>query len=210
MYKKQKQLLIQLLKQQGIKDKKVMEAIGKIPRHLFVEKQFQKVAYENYPIPILGQQTISQPYTVALMLEALELKKGDKVLEIGTGSAYNAALIQYITKSKVYTIEILPKLIKFAKNNLKKAKIKSIQIIKKDGSTGYKLQAPYDKIILAAAAPKIPKPLINQLKENGIIVAPIGYRLSQTMLKIKKSNNKLKIKQLGSFLFVPLKGKYGY
>lgn len=210
MYEKQRKQLVEILKQQGIKDKKVLEAIETIPRHLFVEKQFLDVAYDNYPIPILDQQTISQPYTVALMLEALELKEGDKVLEIGTGSGYNAALIQYITKTKVFTTEILPKLITFSKNNLKKAKIKDVEVIKTDGSKGYKSKAPYDKIIITAAAPKLPKPLIEQLKENGIIVAPIGPIYSQIMLKAKKINSQLETKQLGYFLFVPLKGKYGY
>ena len=205
-----KNQLLQELKQQGIKDKNVLKAIKTIPRELFVEKKLQDLAYENSPLPIKNNQTISQPYTVAFMLQALELKQGDKVLEIGTGSGYNAALIQYITKTTIYSLEIIEKLTIFAKNNLKKAKIKNVKIIKTDGSKGYKAQAPYDKIIITAATPEIPTIIEDQLKENGIIVAPVGNKISQTMIKAKKINNTLKVQELGSFVFVPLKGKYGF
>ena len=144
------------------------------------------------------------------MLQALELKKGDKVLEIGTGSGYNAALIQEITKTTVYTTEIIASLIKLAKNNLKKAKIKKVKIFHYDGSKGFPKFKPYDKIIVTAACPELPKELIKQLKIRGILVAPIGSKFSQQMYKITKLKNKLKIENLGNFIFVPLKGKYGY
>ena len=205
-----KNQLIKELKLQGITDKKVLRAIEKIPRELFVPKKYKDQAYKNHPLPIGNGQTISQPYTIALMLQALDLKINDKVLEIGTGSGYNSALIQEITKTTVYTTEIIPSLIKFAKNNLKKAKIKKIKVFHYDGSKGFPKFKPYDKIIVTAACPELPKELIKQLKIGGILVAPIGSKFTQQMYKITKLKNKLRMENLGNFIFVPLKGKYGY
>jgi len=210
-FERQRKELVDVLREEGIKDRKVLDAILKIPRHLFVPKEFLDVAYGNYPLQIGEGQTISQPYTVAFMLQALELKKGDKVLEIGTGSGWNAALIAEIIKpGKVYTTEIMPGLIQFSKKNIAKLNLSNINIIETDGSMGYKKEAPYDKIIVTAAAPKIVEPWIEQLKENGIIVAPVGDLFEQRMIKARKIKGKLEEEELGYFMFVPLKGMYGY
>ena len=201
----QRKSLIEELEQDGIKDKKVLDAILKIPRHLFVQKEFVDQAYFNYPLPILSSQTISQPYTVAFMLESLELKENDKVFEIGTGSGWNACLIAEICKKgKVITTEIIPSLAEFAKKNIKKFNFKNIKILNIDGSKGYKKEAPFDKIIITAAASKIPEILLKQLKNNGILVAPIGSEFSQSMIKIKKKDGKIIKENLGEFIFVPL------
>lgn len=208
-YQKQRNQLINLLIREGIINNQVLEAIKKIPRHHFVPKEYLKEAYENHPLPIGKGQTISQPYTVAFMLEALELKPGQKVLEIGTGSGYNAALIAELIKpGKLYTAEIYQTLIKKAKSILKK--YSNIKVIKTDGSQGYQKEAPYDRIISTAAGPEIPKPWLAQLKEEGLIIAPIGTRFNQIVIKAKKIKNKLKKQELGYFQFVPLKGEYGY
>jgi len=143
------------------------------------------------------------------MMEALELKKKDKVLEIGAGSGYQAALLSLLCK-KVYTVENLETLVDYAIKNLEKMKIKNVEVILGDGSSGYKKASPYDKIIVTAACPVIPLPLIEQLKEKGIIVAPVGNPYSCEMIKGRKINGKLKTESLGYFSFVPLKGKYGY
>ena len=202
--------MVDLIKERGIINKLVLDAMLKIPRHLFVPKEFQDIAYEDRPLPIGQEQTISQPYTIAFMLDEVEIKKHDKVLEIGTGSGYNAALIQEIAKTKVYTTEIIPKLAKQAELNLKKAKIKNVKIILTDGSEGYKKASPYDKIIVTAASPKLPKHLNPQLKRNGIMIVPVGYTFSQYMIKARKVKNILESENLGSFMFVQLTGKHGY
>ena len=194
-----------------IKNKKVIEAFKKIPREKFI-KEHKDEAYGDYPLSIGEGQTISQPTTVMIMTEALELKEGNKVLEVGSGSGYQAAIISEIVgnKGKVISTEIIGKLAEFAKENIKKLNIKNVEIIKHDGSKGYEKEAPYDRIIVTAAAPKIPKLLIEQLKENGIIVAPVGNLLEQAMIKGIKNNGRLEEENLGNFMFVPLKGKYGH
>lgn len=201
--------LIEELKVQDIKDKRVLDSILKIKREKFILKEKIKEAYENKPIEIGYGQTISQPYTVAFMIENLELKEDSKVLEIGSGSGYNAAIMSQIAKI-IYSIEIIPELVEFAKSNLKKSKIKNVKIIQGDGSIGYKKEAPYDRIIVTAASPEIQEELLNQLNENGILIIPVGNLGSQEMIKIKKINGKIKKEILGEFTFVPLKGKYGH
>jgi len=196
--------LIEELKREGIKDKKVLDAIKNIPRHLFVKKEHLDEAYGNYPLPIDHEATISQPYTIAFMLENLELKKGQKVLELGTGSGWNASLIAYIIyPGKVYTTEINPELVKFAKENIKKVKLKNIEVIQAKG-IGYKTASPYDRIIVTAASRDIPKELIEQLKDNGVMLIPVG-EYTQKVIKIKKIRDKIKTEDLGDFMFVPLK-----
>ena len=194
-----------------IKDKKVIEAFKKIPREEFL-KDRKEEAYSDYALSIGEGQTISQPTTVMIMTEALELKEGHKVLEIGTGSGYQAAIISKIvgSKGKLISTEIIPELAEFAKNNIKKLKIKNVEIIRRDGSKGYAKQAPYDRIIVTAASPEIPNPLIRQLKENGIIIVPVGNLVEQMMIKGIKKGNKLIQEEIGQFMFVPLKGKYGH
>jgi protein-L-isoaspartate(D-aspartate) O-methyltransferase len=181
----------------------------KIPRHLFVPENLINLAYSDTPLPIGFDQTISQPYTIAFMLENLELKKNDKVLEIGTGSGYSAALINYITKSKVYSIEIVKELAEIAKENLGRGGIKNIYIINNNGNFGLDEYSPYNKILINAACSDFPKKLIKQLKEGGIILAPIGGSFGQEIIKAVKKNNNLIRKSLGNFIFVPLKEEFG-
>jgi protein-L-isoaspartate(D-aspartate) O-methyltransferase len=191
----------------------VISAFKAIPRENFVPESHKDEAYADHPLPIGYDQTISQPTTVMIMTDALELNKGDKVLEIGTGSGYQAAIISVIigAKGKVITTEIVPELAAFARANLKKTKITNVKVICTDGSQGYSKEAPYDRIIVTAACPKIPQVLIDQLKQNGIIVAPVGSLFfGQSMIKGIKRNNQLETRNLGSFVFVPLKGKYGH
>jgi len=192
-----------------IKDKRLINAFRSVPREKFILEELIGEAYGDYPLPILKGQTISQPTTVMIMINALELKKTDRVLEVGAGSGYCAAIMSKIARF-VYTTEIIPELADFAANNIKRVGIKNIEVINHDGSQGYEKQAPYDKIMVTAACPKIPPPLIEQLKQNGIIVAPVSYFLGQSMIKGIKKGQELKTESLGSFVFVPLKGKYGY
>lgn len=204
-YEKRKEM-IEEVKVMGVTDKKILDAMLKIPRHLFVPKNLIEEAYINSPLPIPEAQTISQPYTVAFMLQALELKPGDKVFEIGTGSGWNACLIAEIVgkKGKVYTTEIVKELVDFAKKNFKKFGYKNIEVLHKDGSKGHKKAAPYDKSIVTAACPELPPVLIKELKQNGILVAPVGPMFGQQMIKAKKLKKEIAKENLGSFVFVPL------
>lgn len=208
----EKEELIRKWQETGlVKDKRLIEAFKKIKREKFVLKDNLSHAYGDYPLPILGGQTISQPSTIMLMLEALELKETDKVLEIGAGSGYNAALIATVcSKGFVYSTEIVEELIDFAKSNLKNAGINNVEIIHSDGSEGFKKGAPYDKIVATCACPEIPELWLDQLKLGGIIAAPVGPMYAQEMVRLKKTKDRLDIKTLGDFMFVPLKGRHGY
>jgi protein-L-isoaspartate(D-aspartate) O-methyltransferase len=200
-----KQSLIKYWKENNICSDNIIKAFRKIKRENFVSKKYENEAYEDRPLPIGYSATISQPSTIVIMLQALELKKNDKVLEIGTGSGYNAALIAELVKPRViYSIEIVKELAKFAQNNIKKVKIKNVKIFNKDGSHGLKKYAPFDKIVYTAAVKEIPYHILDQLKENGILLAPIG-KYSQKMLKLTKKKGGVEMQSLGDFLFVPLK-----
>ncbi len=212
----QKELLARKFRVEGI-DEMVIAAFEKIRREDFIPEKDQKYAYEDSPIPILAGQTISQPSTIMVMLNALELKETDKVLEIGAGSGYNAALMGAVCKKgKVISIEYLRELANFASGNLKKAGIGNVIVIRGDGTKGYPQEAPYDKIICTAAIPRIPDEWLEQLRENGILVAPVGPEYSkkmintQKMIKLKKTKKGNEAKDLGAFSFVPARGEYGY
>lgn len=209
-FEESKNKLIAELRLEGIKDGKVLDAFSKIPRHLFVPKEMLNESYLNTALPIGHGQTISQPYTIAVMLEALELKQGDKVLEVGTGSGYNAALISYIIskKGKLFTTEIVPELAEESNKKFSSLGLKNVKVVICDGSLGYDKEKLYDKIIVTAACREIPPRLLTQLKDNGILVAPVGRAYEQEMLRVKKVGKKLDIKNLGSFIFVPLKGAF--
>lgn len=189
----------------GVKDKRVLEAMLKVERHKFVPLNLQKYAYEDYPLEIGEGQTISQPYIVALMTELLELKGNEKVLEIGTGSGYQAAILAELCK-KVYTIEIIPSLAENAKKLLKNLGYKNIKVKTGDGFYGWKEYAPFDGIIVTCAPSDIPKPLIDQLAEGGRMVIPVGD-IYQELLLIKKEKGKLIRKSIIPVRFVPMTGE---
>jgi len=205
-----KKSLARQWKESGIvKDNRLLKAFESVPRENFIHEELVGDAYADHPLPIGYGQTISQPTTIMIMIEAMELKKTDKVLEIGAGSGYNAALMSRLCK-KVYTVEIVPELVHFARENLKKLKIGNVEVIGGDGSIGWKENAPYDKIMVTAGCPTMPKPLVDQLKEGGTIIAPVGGRWEQEMIKAKKVKGKLKQEHLGYFVFVPLIGRHGH
>lgn len=190
-------------------DPRVMAAMAKVERHKFVPMLQRHNAYKNRPLPIGYGQTISQPYIVALMTDLLELKKGAKVLEVGTGSAYQAAVLSEIVK-QVYTIEIIPALGKQAAERLKQLKYTNVQTRIGDGYYGWKEAAPFDAIIVTAAANHIPPPLIRQLKPGGRMIIPVGgpFATQYLMLVKKDAAGKIKTRQMLPVRFVPLTGKH--
>lgn len=197
------------IKARGIKDSKVLQAMLKVPRHLFVDEALQDQAYGDFPLPIGEGQTISQPYIVALMTEALELTGNERVLEIGTGSGYQTAILAEIALW-VYTIERYHKLAEKAKKILFKLGYKNISFKVGDGTLGWAEASPFDAIIVTAAAPQIPKPLVDQLTEGGRIVIPVGDEFSQILVKGIKKGDTLKIQELEPVRFVKLIGAYGF
>jgi protein-L-isoaspartate(D-aspartate) O-methyltransferase len=193
----------------GITDSATIDAFMKVPRHLFVEEALWGQAYSDYPLPIGQGQTISQPYIVALMTEGLELTESDRVLEIGTGSGYQAAILAEIAKF-VYSIERRDDLAKKAKKILVELKYKNIEIRVDDGTQGWKDESPFDAIIVTASSPDIPSPLVEQLKDGGRMVIPVGGRVSQNLIKIRKVKGKIKKENMGGCRFVKLIGEYGW
>lgn len=200
-----KKELIQELKNKGIEEK-ILGAIEKIDRKNFVPEKYLDNAYEDHPLPIGYGQTISQPYTVAFMLQELELGKGGKVLEIGTGSGWNAALISELAgrEGKIYTVEIIRELAEKAAEKLKN--YGNVVVLNKDASRGLPEHAPYDRIILTAAPEKISEELKEQLADGGILLAPVG-EYAQKMLKLKRKGNAFTEEEKGDFIFVPLVSK---
>jgi len=211
-----KKRLLLFWKESGvIQDESVLKAFETVPREKFVMSSHKDMAYEDVPLPLIKGQTISQPSTASIMTQALELKKGQKVLEVGAGSGYQAALIANIVgpKGKVVTTEIIPGLAELARKNIAAVGIKNVEVHQADGSIGFPAEAPFDRIIITAAAPKIPEELLQQLSEEGIIVAPVAIddvSFTQEMIVGKKKNGKVETKSLGYFTFVPLRGKFGY
>ncbi len=204
--------LIENLKKYGyLRSKKVEDAMLAVKREDFVPDHMRNLAYKDTPLEIGFGQTISAPHMVALMCEELELEEGLKVLEIGAGSGYHAAIISKIIgeKGKVYTVERIPELVEFAKNNLKKAGIKNVEVILGDGSLGLPEHAPYDRILVTCSAPDIPQPLVEQLKEGGILLIPVGRTFS-ILIKGRKRHGKLEKREICECAFVPLVGKFGF
>lgn len=197
------------IKARGIKDERVLKAMLKVPRHLFVPPSLRDQAYGDFPLPIGEGQTISQPYIVALMTEALELKGKERVLEIGTGSGYQTAILAELA-AWVYTIEKYATLQERAKAVLFELGYKNISFKIGDGTLGWKEAAPFDAIIVTAAAPQIPLPLIEQLAEGGRIVIPVGDEFSQMLIKGVKKGGTLHTKSLEPVRFVKLVGEYGF
>ena len=194
---------------QGSLDERVLDAIGKVPRHEFVPDDQRPYAYENRPLPIGFGQTISQPYIVALMTDLLKPKKNDRVLEVGTGSGYQAAILAELVES-VYTIEIVKELGEQATDRLKKSAYNTVHTRTGDGYYGWETEAPFDGIVVTAVASHIPPPLIKQLKPGGRMVIPVGgqFMTQYLMLVTKDADNKITTRQILPVRFVPLTGKH--
>ena len=207
-HKGQRKKLVEKLFSKGIRNKRILNAIYSIPRHFFMESDFDNYAYEDKAFPISASQTISQPYTVAFQTEKLDVKEGEKVLEIGTGSGYQTAILIHL-KCEVYSVERIFELSRKSKKILSKLNLNAKKLVWSDGYLGLKDFAPFDKIIVTAASKEIPPELLNQLKINGKMIIPVG-EINQTMILIeKKGLNDFKKTDLGLFKFVPmLKNKF--
>jgi len=193
----------------GIKDLRVIAAMKKVPRHLFVEEALQSQAYNDHPLPIGEKQTISQPYMVALMTEALQLKGKDKVLEIGAGSGYQTAILAEMAE-KVFSIERIRSLAIKARQLLYELGYYNTEIKIFDGTFGWSEEAPFDAIIVTAGAPEIPQPLLDQLAISGRLVIPIGDAHVQDLIRVTRTEEGLKKEDLGGCRFVKLIGRYGW
>jgi len=193
----------------GIKNKKVLDAFNKVERHKFVPEDSKMSAYADFPIPINEGQTISQPYIVALMTECLNLSPQDKVLEIGTGSGYQTAILAELA-GEVYSIERFGVLAQKAQTLLSGLGYKNIKIKTGDGTLGWEEAAPFDKIIITAASPRVPPPLTEQLGENGKLILPLGESFSQVLTLVEKKKGELRPLNICGCVFVPLIGKYGW
>ena len=203
-------LIIYLKNSKFLTNERVESALRNIPRHEFVPESELDYAYNNEPLPIMKNQTISQPGVVTRMTEWLDVKHGQKILEIGTGSGWQSAILSYLVGTgNVYSIERHPELVKFAQENLKKLHIDNVHVILDDGSIGYSEASPYDRIIITAACTEIPVPLLDQLSENGLIIAPVGDSSQSLVLLQKTSKGMIEIKKQSKYVFVPLRGKFG-
>jgi protein-L-isoaspartate(D-aspartate) O-methyltransferase len=203
----------EMVKQQliprDIKDTRVLEAFLKVPRHCFVPENMRAYAYDDCALPIGHSQTISQPYMVAVMTEKLALKGDEKVLEIGTGSGYQAAILAQLCQ-KVYSIERVESLSRQAEKIIKELTFSNIEFIVGDGTLGYEKEAPYDGIIVTAGCRDIPKPLLDQLKDGGRLVIPLGEFFQQILTKVTKKGEKLMAEESVPCVFVPLIGEFGW
>jgi protein-L-isoaspartate(D-aspartate) O-methyltransferase len=190
----------------GVRDEDVLAAMRRVPRHEFVPHQLRSAAYDDRPLPIGEDQTISQPYIVALMTDVLDLSPGDKVLEIGTGSGYQAAVLAEIT-DQVFTIEIIESLGKRARQTLTRLGYESVHVRIGDGYLGWEEHAPFDAIIVTCAPEHIPQPLVDQLSEGGRMVIPVGPRYSQELVLVVKEEGEIHQRDIIPVLFVPMTGE---
>jgi len=206
---KREMMVEEQLKTRGIRDSRVLQAMRKVPRHLFVSDELQERAYDDCALPIGEGQTISQPYMVAIMTELLELQGDETVLEIGTGSGYQSAVLSLLC-SEVYTIERIESLAIKAEGLLRSLGYRNINVLIRDGTMGLPEYAPFDAIIVTAGAPEIPRVYIEQLKINGRLVIPVGDRYSQVLYQLKKTPAGIITKTSTPCVFVPLVGRYGW
>jgi protein-L-isoaspartate(D-aspartate) O-methyltransferase len=197
------------LRARGIRDPRVLDAMLRMPRQEFVEEPYRSEAYDDHPLPIGEDQTISQPFIIAISLQALELDGTESVLEIGTGSGYQTALLALLAR-EVYSIERHPSLAENAATTLTRLGLGNVTIEVGDGSRGWPEHAPYDAILVAAAAPKLPESLVQQLAEGGRMVIPVGPQHSQVLQRVRKSQGKAVIEPMEGCRFVPLIGAEGY
>lgn len=197
------------LRARGLRDPRVLAAMGKVPRHLFVAGEYRNSAYEDHPVPIGAGQTVSQPYIVAFMLEALSLVGSETVLEVGTGSGYLTALLAELAQ-QVYSVERIEALAKAAETMLQGLGYSNVHVIVGDGSLGLAEHAPFDAIVVSAAAPMIPQPLLEQLRSGGRMVIPVGPADAQELKLVRKQQGRTVITNLEGCRFVPLIGAQGY
>jgi protein-L-isoaspartate(D-aspartate) O-methyltransferase len=197
------------LRARGISDERVLAAMASVPRHEFVAEDYHEQAYEDHPVPIGEGQTLSQPYIVAIMLQALSLTGSEKVLEIGTGSGYQTALLAQLA-GEVYSVERHASLAQSAENVLHRLGYGNVNVLVGDGSHGLPAQAPFDAIVVSAAAPRIPPPLFEQLREGGRMIVPVGPAHAQQLQLVRKQQGRPVIDDLEGCRFVPLVGGQGY
>jgi protein-L-isoaspartate(D-aspartate) O-methyltransferase len=206
-FRKERELLVNAIETEGVQNSDVLRAMRTVPRHKFVPAEYLDQAYENHPLPIGYGQTISQPYIVAWMTELLELRPGEKVLEIGTGSGYQAAILAELGYVDVYSVEIVPELAESASGRLKELGYAGVQVKQGDGYYGWPEHAPFDAIIVTAAPDHVPSPLIQQSAEGGRLVIPVGPPgWYQSLWKFVKEDGEVKAYNLGGVSFVPVTG----
>lgn len=201
--------MVAQLRERGIRDERVLRAFAEMPRHLFVSESLRHLAYSDHPLPIAKDQTISQPYVVALMLQALQLSGTERVLEIGTGSGYEAALLGRLA-GEVHSIERFAELAEQASRVLVQVGAQNVSVHVGDGSVGLAAHAPYDAIISSAAAPQAPRPWLQQLTEGGRLLLPVGEPGEQVLQLWTRRGDEFTHRQLGTVAFVPLIGKHGW
>jgi len=197
------------LKRRGVIDARVLAAMAKVPRHRFVPRQLWEQAYNDYPLLIGEDQTISQPYIVALMTEALELKGTEKVLELGTGSGYQAAILAELA-AQVFTIDRIPSLARTAEEILAALGYTNVKVRVSDGTMGWPDEAPFEAIMVTAGSPQVPPPLVEQLAVGGRLVIPVGDQYSQNLIRVRRTPDGLKQEYLGGCRFVKLIGTHGW
>jgi protein-L-isoaspartate(D-aspartate) O-methyltransferase len=192
-----------------VNDERVLSAMREIPRHLFVPEPYRSAAYQDSPLPIGQGQTISQPYIVAKMTELLAVSPEDTVLEIGTGSGYQAAILGKLAR-EVITLERIPEVAEMAMKNLESLGISNVRVVVTDGTEGYPEKAPYNAILVTASTPDVPRPLMDQLADGGRLVAPVGSRDLQELVRLVRKGGDFIRESYGGVVFVPLLGKYGW
>jgi protein-L-isoaspartate(D-aspartate) O-methyltransferase len=207
--RRREKMVSQQLEPRGITDPEVLAAMRAVPRHLFVSDALKDQAYGDFPLPIGERQTISQPYIVAEMTQALQIGKDDRVLEIGTGSGYQAAVLAHIAY-RVFSIERIRSLYVQTRKLLDQLNLHNVIMRCTDGTMGWQDESPFDAIIVTAGSPKVPEPLVEQLAENGRMVVPVGDQHSQDLIKITKDSNGIHQTSLGGCRFVKLVGKQGW
>jgi protein-L-isoaspartate(D-aspartate) O-methyltransferase len=201
--------LVEVLRRKGVRDLAVLRAVQMVPRHLFVPESVRHRAYDDTALPIGSGQTISQPYVQARYLELIGLTGREKVLEIGTGSGYQAALLALLA-SMVFSVERVPHLAQSARTALANSGIRNVTVLVGDGTLGWRPFAPYDAILVSAASPEIPGPLVEQLALGGRMVIPLGDRASQTLTLIERSGDGVRTSTIADVRFVPLVGQFGF
>ncbi len=201
---KREHMVADLMANGYLRSERIIKVFLETPRHVFTGEANERFAYADYPVPIQSGQTVSAPHMVACMTELLEPKAKDKILEIGSGSGYQAAILSRLVR-KVYTVEIDERLAAFARSNLSSAGIRNVEIIAADGSEGYAKAKPYDKIIVTCATPEIFAPWLKQLKTGGMLIAPVGEGFYQELTRIKKTKKGLEKANFGGCVFVPLR-----